>query len=196
LSPGIGFGGFCFPKDVQAFIRIAETSGCDFSLLKEVERVNQGRIEGFVKKLRDELWVVRGKKLAVWGLAFKPNTDDVRFAPSIALIQALLKEGATVRAYDPEAMDKAKADLPNIEYCQDPYEAAQGADAILIVTEWEQFRNLDWRRLKGIVEQPLILDGRNMFDPNEVARNGFRYVSVGRVSTSSVDASETEVARA
>ena len=196
LSPGIGFGGFCFPKDVQAFIRIAEKSGCDFSLLKEVERVNQGRIEGFVKKLRDELWVVRGKKLAVWGLAFKPNTDDVRFAPSIALIQALLKEGATVRAYDPEAMDKAKADLPNIEYCQDPYEAAEGADAILIVTEWEQFRNLDWRRLKGIVEQPLILDGRNMFDPNEVARNGFRYVSVGRVSTSSVDASETEVARA
>jgi len=132
----------------------------------------------------------------VWGLAFKPNTDDVRFAPSIALIQALLKEGATVRAHDPEAMDKAKADLPNIEYCQDPYEAAEGADAILIVTEWEQFRNLDWRRLKGIVEQPLILDGRNMFDPNEVARNGFRYVSVGRVSTSSVDASETEVARA
>jgi UDPglucose 6-dehydrogenase len=196
LSPGIGFGGFCFPKDVQAFIRIAEKSGCDFSLLKEVERVNQGRIEGFVKKLRDELWVVRGKKLAVWGLAFKPNTDDVRFAPSIALIQALLKEGATVRAYDPEAMDKAKADLPNIEYCQDPYEAAEGADAILIVTEWEQFRDLDWRRLKGIVEQPLILDGRNMFDPNEVARNGFRYLSVGRVSTSSVDASETEVARA
>ena len=180
LSPGIGFGGFCFPKDVQAFIRIAEKSGCDFSLLKEVERVNQGRIENFVKKLREELWVVRGKKLAVWGLAFKPNTDDVRFAPSIALIQALLREGATVRAYDPEAMEKAKADLPNIEYCQDPYEAAEGADAILIVTEWEHFRNLDWQRLKGIVEQPLIVDGRNMFDPNEVARNGFRYVSVGR----------------
>jgi UDP-N-acetyl-D-mannosaminuronate dehydrogenase len=113
-----------------------------------------------------------------------------------SLIQALVREGATIRAYDPEAMEKAKADLPDIEYCQDLYQAAEGADAILIVTEWEQFRDLDWSRLKGIVEQALIVDGRNMFDPNEVARNGFRYVSVGRLSTSRVDTSETEVARA
>jgi len=195
LSPGIGFGGFCFPKDVQAFIRIAEKSGCDFSLLKEVERINHGRIENFVKRVQEELWVLRGKKLAVWGLAFKPNTDDVRFAPSISLVQALLREGATIRAYDPKAMEKAKAELPDIEYCQDPYEAAEGADAILIVTEWDQFRDLDWHRLKDTVEQALIVDGRNMFNPDEVSRHGFRYVSVGRRAVSNEQAAETEVSR-
>ena len=180
LSPGIGFGGFCFPKDVQAFIRIAEKSGCDFSLLKEVEKVNQRRIEHFVEKIRRELWVVRGKKIAVWGLAFKPNTDDVRFAPSIALVKALLEQGATVSAYDPEAMEKAKVELPSITYCADPYQAAQGAEAILIVTEWVEFRQLDWMRLRSIVEHPLIIDGRNMFSPDEVTGHGFRYVSIGR----------------
>jgi UDPglucose 6-dehydrogenase len=196
LNPGIGFGGFCFPKDVQAFIRIAEKSGCDFSLLKEVDRINQNRIEHFVKSVREELWVVRGKKIAVWGLAFKPNTDDVRFAPSIALVRALVKEGATIRAYDPEAMEKAKAELPDIEYCKDPYHAAEDADAILIVTEWDDFRELDWDRLKGLVEQRLIVDGRNMLDPVEAARNGFRYIGVGRPAASRVDKPETEVAPA
>src|SRR5271167_1547544 len=137
LNPGIGFGGFCFPKDVQAFIRIAEKSGCDFSLLKEVEKINQRRTEHFVEKIRKELWILRGKKIAVWGLAFKPNTDDIRFAPSINLVKALLAEGAVVCAYDPEATAKAKAVLPDINYCADPYLAAQGADAILIVTEWD-----------------------------------------------------------
>lgn len=182
LNPGIGFGGFCFPKDVQAFIRIAEKSGCDFSLLKEVEKINRSRIDHFVKKLREELWVTRGKKVALWGLAFKPNTDDVRFAPSIALIEALLEEGAVVSAYDPAAMDKAKAVLPQIEYCQSPYEAADRADAILIVTEWEEFRNIDWERLRQCVENQLILDGRNLLTPSVAASHGFRYISVGRSS--------------
>ncbi len=181
LNPGIGFGGFCFPKDVQAFIRIAEKSGCDFSLLKEVEKINQHRIEHFVEKIREELWVVRGKKIAVWGLAFKPNTDDVRFAPSITLVSALLAEGADVRAYDPEATEKARAVLPNVTYCSDAYRAAEGADAILIVTEWDEFRQLDWNRLLLTIEQPLIIDGRNMFNPEEIGRKGFRYVSIGRV---------------
>jgi UDPglucose 6-dehydrogenase len=180
LNPGIGFGGFCFPKDVQAFIRIAEKSGCDFSLLKEVEKINRSRIDHFVKKLREELWVARGKKIAVWGLAFKPNTDDVRFAPSIALIEALLEEGAIVSAYDPAAIDKARAVLPHIGYCQDPYEAADGADAILIVTEWEEFRNIDWDRLRERVENRLILDGRNLLTPSVAAAHGFRYISIGR----------------
>ena len=180
LNPGIGFGGFCFPKDVQAFIRIAEKSGCDFSLLKEVEKINQRRIHDFVEKVRKELWVVRGKKIAVWGLAFKPNTDDVRFAPSIALVKSLLDEGATVSAYDPEATEKAKAILPDITYCKDPYQAAQGADAVLIVTEWEEFRRIDWARLRGVVERPLVLDGRNMLNEDDVTRHGFSYVSVGR----------------
>jgi len=182
LSPGIGFGGFCFPKDVQAFIRIAQKSGCDFSLLKEVEKINQRRIEEFVEKVRQELWVVRGKKIAVWGLAFKPNTDDVRFAPSIALVKSLMAEGADVRAYDPEAMEKAKSDLPNISYCSDPYQAAEGADAIVIVTEWDEFRQVNWERLRSTVEHPLVIDGRNMFVPEEISRHGFRYISVGRNS--------------
>jgi UDPglucose 6-dehydrogenase len=180
LNPGIGFGGFCFPKDVQAFIRIAEKSGCDFSLLKEVEKINQRRVEHFLEKIRKELWVVRGKKIAIWGLAFKPNTDDVRFAPSIALVKSLTDEGATVRAYDPEAMEKAKLLLPDITYCPNSYEAADGADAIVIVTEWDEFAKVDWDRLRSAVEQPLVIDGRNVFSPEDVSQRGFRYVSIGR----------------
>ena len=180
LNPGIGFGGFCFPKDVQAFIRIAEKSGCDFSLLKEVERINHSRVEHFIEKIRKELWVIRGKKIAVWGLAFKPNTDDVRFAPSLALVKSLVDEGATVRAYDPEAMEKAKASLPEITYCSSPYDAAEGADAIVIVTEWDEFRQVDWDRLRSVVERPLVVDGRNMLDAAELTRRGFHYVSIGR----------------
>src|SRR5579872_3262814 len=184
LNPGIGFGGFCFPKDVQAFIRIAEKSGCDFSLLKEVEKINQRRIERFVETTRKELWVIRGKKLAVWGLAFKPNTDDVRFAPSLSLMRALLDEGATLRAYDPQASEKAKIALPTVVYCADPYEAAAGADAILIVTEWPEFLSIDWQRLFCSVAHPLILDGRNMLDPQIVRDRGFHYVSIGRPAVS------------
>jgi UDPglucose 6-dehydrogenase len=180
LNAGIGFGGFCFPKDVQAFVRIAEKSGCDFSLLKEVEKINHGRIHDFVEKIRQELWVLRGKRIAVWGLAFKPDTDDVRFAPSIPLVQSLLDEGATVCAYDPEAMEKARAVLPKITYCADPYQAAEGADAILLVTEWQEFLGIDWARLRGLVERPLILDGRNMLRATDLTRHGFHYVSIGR----------------
>jgi UDPglucose 6-dehydrogenase len=182
LNPGIGFGGFCFPKDMQAFIRIAEKSGCDFSLLREVEKINQGRIEHFVEKIRKELWVLRGKKIAVWGLAFKPNTDDVRFAPSIAIVKALLAEGAAIRAYDPEAADKAKPILPDVTYCSDTYQAAEGADAVVLLTEWEEFRKIDWSRLAGIVERPLIIDGRNALCSQDVASKGFHYIGIGGVS--------------
>jgi UDPglucose 6-dehydrogenase len=180
LNPGIGFGGFCFPKDMQAFIRIAEKSGCDFSLLKEVDKINQHRVGRFIEKLRAELWVLRGKKVAVWGLAFKPNTDDVRFAPSIALLKSLLEEGAIVSAYDPQAVEKARAEIPSVNYCADPYQAAQGAEAILIVTEWDEFRQPDWDRLGRVVERSLIVDGRNMLDASEVKSHGFHYFSVGR----------------
>ena len=180
LNPGIGFGGFCFPKDVQAFIRIAEKSGCDFSLLKEVEKINQRRIEHFVEKIRKELWVIRGKRLAVWGLAFKPNTDDIRFAPSLSLIKMLLEEGAEVSAYDPQASEKARAALPTVTYCADPYEAATEADAILIVTEWPEFLGVDWERLSSLVAHPLILDGRNILDSQIANDHGFHYVSIGR----------------
>ncbi|MGH9528758.1 MAG: UDP-glucose dehydrogenase family protein [Terriglobales bacterium] len=191
LSPGIGFGGFCFPKDVQAFIRIAEKSGCDFSLLKEVEKINQRRIVEFVEKVRKELWVLRGKKIAIWGLAFKPNTDDVRFAPSIALVKSLLEEGAIISAYDPQATEKAKLVLPDVSYSADPYLAAEGAYAILLVTEWDEFRTIDWKRLRAIVEQPLLIDGRNMFSHNDLSRHGFRYVGIGRQSAVPPAAGET-----
>ena len=180
LNTGIGFGGFCFPKDLQAFVRIAEKSGCDFALLKEVEKINQSRIAYFVEKIRNELWVLRGKKLAVWGLAFKPNTDDVRFAPSIALLKALTEEGAIICCYDPEAMENAKEVFPDVDYCADPYMAAQRADAILIVTEWDEFRDMDWDRVREIVECPLIFDGRNMLDAETVTSHGFNYIGVGQ----------------
>ena len=184
LNPGIGFGGFCFPKDVQAFIRIAQKSGCDFSLLREVEKINQVRVERFIEKVRNELWVMRGKKVAVWGLAFKPNTDDIRFAPSIALVKALLQEGAIIKAYDPKAMEKAKAVLPDLEYCSDPYQASHGADAIVIVTEWDEFRRMDWTLVRSLVDRPLIIDGRNMLSVAQLTESGFHYVSVGRPSVS------------
>ncbi len=181
LNPGIGFGGFCFPKDV------ATNAGCDFSLLKEVENVNKRRIAQFVEKVRKELWVIRGRKIAVWGLAFKPNTDDVRFAPALEILRLLVHEGATVSAYDPQATEKAKASLPDVRYCASPYEAAQDAEAVLIATEWEEFSNIDWDRLRRIVSQPLIIDGRNMFDSTDLISHGFHYISIGRQPAFSTD---------
>ncbi len=180
LAPGIGFGGFCFPKDIQAFIRIAEKSGCDFSLLKEVENINKERIERFIAKIREEIWIMRGKKIAMLGLAFKPETDDVRFAPSLALAQRLIKEGVSLRAYDPKAHEKAKAVVPEMLYCESLYDAAKEAEAVLIVTEWDEFRNIDWERLRSVVARPLVIDGRNMFDPKDVVSRGFQYISIGR----------------
>ncbi len=180
LSAGLGFGGFCLPKDLQAFVHLAERSGVDFSLLREVEKINKHRIDNFYQKLRGALWVIRGKKLAVFGLAFKPNTDDVRFAPAIDLVNRLIAEGANITAYDPEAMERAKAILPQIEYAKSPYEAAAGAEAVLIATEWEQFKNLDWERVRDSMARPLIVDGRNLLSPREMEKLGFEYRSFGR----------------
>src|SRR5271165_6818568 len=182
LQPGIGFGGFCFPKDLQAFVKIAEKFDCDFSLLKEVERINQNRIDKFVEMIKKELWVLRGKKVCVWGLAFKPNTDDVRFAPALSIIRQLIAAGTQVQAYDPQAAEKARAEVPEATYCHDIYEAAQGAEAIVLLTEWEEFRSVDWSRLGGLMERPLIIDGRNMLWPEEVVPHGFQYVGIGGVS--------------
>jgi UDPglucose 6-dehydrogenase len=189
LNPGIGFGGFCFPKDVQAFIRIAEKSGCDFTLLKEVERINQHRVEHFVEKLRKELWILRGKRIGVWGLAFKPDTDDIRFAPALAIIRQLLSEGANIQAYDPQAMDKCRSELPEITYCSDLYQAAEGAEAILLLTEWSEFLTADWGRLSTLVERPVVLDGRNALRREEVIANGFQYLGIGGVSEGTLSAS-------
>lgn len=180
LRPGIGFGGFCFPKDLQAFVRIAEKFGCDFSLLKEVEKVNARRADRVVNKLKKELWVLPGKTVAIWGLAFKPDTDDIRFAPGFPILRRLIADRVNIRAYDPQAMEKAKQELPNITYCDDIYDAAKGADAILLLTEWKEFRDPDWERLRATVRRPLLLDGRNVYDANGVAQHGFEYISIGR----------------
>ena len=180
LRPGIGFGGFCFPKDLQAFVRIAEKFGCDFALLREVEKINLKRVAQFVELVRRELWVLRGKKIGVWGLAFKPNTDDVRFAPSIEIIRRLLAEGVVIQAYDPEATNTAKAVLPGVKFCQDPYQAAEGADAVILLTEWDEFESVDLSRLRSLVARPLIIDGRNALHRQDVESAGFQYICIGR----------------
>ncbi len=180
LNAGVGYGGSCFPKDVSAFISISEDLGYDFRLLKEVERINQEQSEFFFRKIKETLWILEEKKVAVLGLAFKPNTDDMRSAPSVRIIRRLLEEGAKVRAYDPKAMEKAKADLPDIEYCRDPYEAAEGAEALVILTEWNEFKEMDLARMKELLHQPIIIDGRNIYDPEQMAQLGFTYRSVGR----------------
>jgi UDPglucose 6-dehydrogenase len=180
LNAGLGFGGFCLPKDIQAFIRLAEKHGVDFGLLKEVEAVNKRRIEQFVAKVRGALWVVKEKKVAVLGLAFKPNTDDVRFAPAIEVIRRLIAEGATVRASDPEAIGRARALLDGAEFLEDPYEVARAADALLLLTEWKEYRELDWRRIYREMARPLVLDARNMLAPAKMKELGFEYHSFGR----------------
>ena len=180
LNAGLGFGGFCLPKDLQAFVFLAEKSGVDFAMLREVEKINKHRIDRFFEKIRSALWVVKGKQIAVLGLAFKPNTDDIRFAPAIDLIQQLVSEGARVRAYDPEAMEKARTVLPGIEYAKSAYEAAKDSEALLIATEWEEFRNLDWERVRHSMVRPLVLDGRNLLSPKDMKALGFEYKSFGR----------------
>jgi UDPglucose 6-dehydrogenase len=180
LRPGLGFGGFCLPKDVQAFVRLAERNGIDFAMLREAERINYRRIAGFVEKLRHSLWVLKGKQIGILGLAFKANTDDIRFAPSIELIKTLQTEGVRLKSYDPQAMEKIGEQFPDLICAADAYEAARGADALLIVTEWEEFRKLDWKRIHKSMARPLVLDGRNLLSAQEMKALGFEYHSVGR----------------
>jgi UDPglucose 6-dehydrogenase len=180
LDAGIGFGGFCFPKDLAAFIRISEKLGYDFKLLKEVLEINQMQWRSFVKKVEDHLWNLGGKTIGVWGLSFKPNTDDMRGAPSIPIIKQLLSEGAKVVAFDPQAMNKAKPLLPQIKYARGLYDVCKKSDCLLILTEWSDFKDAELSRVKQLLRQPLIIDGRNLFDPLKMKKLGFRYVSIGR----------------
>ena len=152
----------------------------DFRLLKEAERINNQQVDRFLEKTRRALWVINDKQISLLGLAFKANTGDIRFAPAIKLIERLLAEGAQLRTYDPKAMDKARALFPGIRYGADPYEVAKDADALLLVTEWEEFLRLDWERVRGLMARPLLLDGRNLLDPTEMRALGFEYHSVGR----------------
>jgi UDPglucose 6-dehydrogenase len=180
LNAGIGFGGSCFPKDLSAFIKIAEQIGYDFKLLKEVQRINADQMDRFVKKITDTLWVLKDKKIGVLGLAFKQNTDDVRSSPAIDLCQRLLKDGASLRVHDPKAMDKAKPLLPNVTYVDDMNAVAEGCDALVVATEWDEFKQLDLARAKKGLTHPIMFDGRNLFDPAEMEKLGWIYKSVGR----------------
>ena len=180
LNAGIGYGGFCFPKDAEAFIRISEKLGYDFKLLKAVQETNFAQRKLFVRKIEKALWVVKGKAIGVLGLAFKPDTDDMRFAPSISIINDLQGEGAEIKAYDPKAMQKAKEVLKGVEYCSSPYDAAKDSDALVIVTEWNEFKEMDLKKIKSLMKHPLIVDGRNIYNPDLMKKEGFTYISIGR----------------
>lgn len=179
LNAGVGFGGFCFPKDVRAFRRISEKLGFRFNLLKEVEKINELAKERFVEKMKDVLWNLQDKVVGVLGLSFKPNTDDMRYAPSIDIINMLLSDGARIVAYDPVAMDNAKKVLSHIEYKNNPYDVADGADCLAILTEWDEFKDLDLEKIKGLLKTPIVFDGRNIFERKEMEELGFIYRGIG-----------------
>ncbi len=183
LRPGIGYGGSCFPKDVAAFRSIADQLGVDFSLLTEVEKIKVQQKRRFLRKVRSALWTLRGKRLGVLGLAFKGGTDDIRESPAIELVRMFLAEGCSVVAFDPAGMARAAEVLPegpSLRYAKDSYEAAHECDALLILTDWTEFGSLDLQRLNGSMRYPIIIDGRNLYDPSVMAEQGFTYLSIGR----------------
>jgi UDPglucose 6-dehydrogenase len=184
LYAGIGYGGSCFPKDIAAFIKISEQLGTPFNLLKEVQRINAAQRERFLKVIRETLWVLREKKIAVWGLTFKPDTDDIRSSVALDLISDMVREGAHVSAYDPKGMEKARElkEMAGVNFVSSAMEAIDGAEALVIATEWGEFANIDLAHLKQRMTTPIIFDGRNLFDPETMAQLGFRYHSIGRAS--------------
>jgi UDPglucose 6-dehydrogenase len=185
LNPGIGYGGSCFPKDLKAFRAVARECGYEFRLLDEVMLINEEQRHRFLRKIRSALWTLRGKRLAVLGLAFKGGTDDVRESPAMLLTQTLLAEGCRISAYDPAAKARAQEVLNSqIEFADNPYDAARNADALLILTEWDEFAALDWNRLRDLLSDPIVIDGRNLYDPDAMAALGFTYYSVGRPAVS------------
>ena len=165
---------------MSAFIKIAEQVSYDFKLLKEVQAINSRQMERFVKKIADTLWVLKEKKIGVLGLAFKQNTDDIRSSPAIELCHRLQKEGAILRVHDPKAMDKARTVLKDVTFVEDMNEVAEGCDALVIATEWDEFKKLDLARARKALSHPIMFDGRNLFDPAEMERLGFIYKSIGR----------------
>src|SRR3954453_15255079 len=182
LNAGIGYGGSCFPKDIAAFITISEQLGVPFSLLKEVQRINAAQKERFLKSIRDTLWVLREKKICVWGLTFKPDTDDIRSSVAIDLVAEMLREGAQVSVYDPKGMEKARElkELQGATFAESALDAVEGAEALILATEWSEFGNVDLATVKAKMHTPMIFDGRNLFDPQTMATLGFHYHSIGR----------------
>ena len=184
LNAGIGYGGSCFPKDIAAFIAISEQLGTPFALLKEVQRINEGQKARFLKAIRDTLWVLREKRIAVWGLTFKPDTDDIRSSVAIELVEQLLREGAHVVAYDPKGMHKARGikAIADAEFASSALEAVTDAEALIIATDWNEFANVDLAVLKDKMRTPIVFDGRNLLDPETMRQFGFHYYSIGRAS--------------
>jgi len=182
LSPGIGFGGFCFPKDLAAFVRISEKVGYDFELLRAVQKINEDQKTFFLKKIEDAIWNVGSKTIGIWGLSFKPNTDDMRYAPSLDIIARLQEMGAKIRAYDPHAMPKARKLLKGVTFCKNAYEVCRGSDCLVVLTEWDVFKSIDLSKIRKLLSHPVVVDGRNVYDPQKMTRLGFKYFSVGRPS--------------
>jgi len=180
LSAGIGYGGSCFPKDLNAFIGISKRLGYDFHLLKSVKNINQEQKEFVLRKVKDSLWILKDKTIAVLGLSFKPDTDDIRNAPALDLSEALRSEGAKVKVYDPQAMGKAKKVLKSIKFCRNAYEACRNADCVILATDWAEFKSLDFKKIKKLVKRPLLVDGRNIYNPQALRRLGFTYIGIGR----------------
>lgn len=181
LNAGIGYGGSCFPKDLDAFITISEKIGYDFELLKAVKRINQRQQEVFIEKIKKALWIIKGKTIGAFGLSFKPNTDDIRNAPALDIIRRLTDEGAKIKAYDPRAREKAQEALSQqVKFCGTPYEACKNSDCLLILTEWDEFKELDFTKIKKLLRRPVIIDGRNIYDPKKMKKAGFTYIGMGR----------------
>ncbi|MCF7877705.1 MAG: UDP-glucose/GDP-mannose dehydrogenase family protein [Candidatus Omnitrophica bacterium] len=183
LNAGVGFGGFCFPKDVEAFIYIAKRLGYEFDFLKEVRNINIKQPGYFVEKIKEHLWILKNKKIAVLGLSFKPDTDDMRFSPAISIVNNLVKEGASLKLYDPQGIDEAKKVLKKstkIKFAKNSYEAAKGCDCVCVLTEWEEFKKINLKNIKNNMNYPLLADGRNIFDKNKVTKLGFSYLGIGR----------------
>jgi UDPglucose 6-dehydrogenase len=199
LNAGLGFGGYCLPKDLRAFIYLAEEHKVDCGLLRQTELINRNRVDRLVRKVREAIWIARGKTLALLGLAFKPETDDLRDAPSLRVIEKLQALGARLRVYDPKAMAAAQQILPEeagkLIYCNDAYQACDGADAAVILTEWSEFRELDLIRLRAQMHTPIMIDGRNIYDATALKKAGFEYFSMGRGSTSKSTALASDVLR-
>ena len=185
LRAGLGFGGFCFPKDLQAFVHLAGSVGVKFDILSAAEKVNKQRIDRLVSKVNKALWVVKGKRVAILGLAFKANTDDVRFSPALDVVKAMIGEGSDVHATDPVAISRAKAIYPDITYHEDPYEALRGAEVAIVCTEWNEYRDLDWARAGALMSRQLVVDGRNLYSPARMRELGFEYYSFGREAVQS-----------
>ena len=180
LHPGPGFGGSCFPKDTRALLRMAQERGYPFKILDAVIKVNEEQKKRMINKIVEKVGDLKGKTIGILGLSFKPNTNDIRESSSIAIIQGLLEMGAKIKAFDPTAMEEAKAILPEIEYGKDAYDVAKGVDALVLATEWNQFRRLDLQRIKGQLKNPIFIDLRNVYDPDQMRQLGFIYCGVGR----------------